>query len=267
MLPIERPKVFNNCSASSPNRWWLILVCVLALAGCNEESLYSMLDETQANEVQAALLREQIDAHKVAAQDGEHWMVTVDRAAIPQAMAVLREQGLPRTRTTSIGQVFEKKGFVSSPLEERARYHYALSQELAGTLMEIDGVVSARVHVALPEAQVLEENRDSASVSVVMIQEPNVDLSPYETDIKAIVTDGIEGLDDVNRVTVKFFNRRESPPMPAPQQPDNTLTVATWMVWSAVAGALGLCLVVTAITAWIRRPARLLAPSVVENRS
>lgn len=265
MLPIEPPRASNSCFASSLKG--LILACVLVLAGCNEEALYSMLDETQANEVQAALLRERIDARKVAAQDGEHWMVTVDRAAIPAAMAILREQGLPRTRTTSIGQVFEKKGFVSSPLEERARYHYALSQELAGTLMEIDGVVSARVHVALPEAQVLDENQDSASVSVVMIQEPDVDLSPYETDIKAIVTDGIEGLDDVNRVTVKFFNRRESPPIPEPPGPEDTLTIETWVVWSGVAGAFGVCLLAILVTARVRRPARVPAPSVMESRS
>ncbi len=262
MLPIEPLKAFNSCSVSSLNRLLLSLLCVLALAGCNEETLYSMLDETQANEVQAALLRENIPANKVAAEDGEHWMVTVDRPSIPAAMAVLRERGLPRIQNTNIGQVFEKKGFVSSPLEERARYLYALSQELAGTLMEIDGVVSARVHVALPEEQVLADNKESASVSVVIIQQPGIDLSPFETDIKAIVTDGIEGLDDVNRVTVKFFSRRESPPLPELPTESNTLTVDLWMLWSAAAGALVLCLAAVAVTARLRRPGKALATTM-----
>ncbi len=265
MLRIEPLKGFSSCSASSPKRLLLMLLCVLVLAGCNEETLYSMLDETQANEVQAALLRENIPANKVAASDGEHWMVTVDRPSIPAAMAVLRERGLPRIQNTTIGQVFEKKGFVSSPLEERARYLYALSQELGGTLMEIDGVVSARVHVALPEEQVLADNKQSASVSVVIIQQPGVDLSRYETDIKAIVTDGIEGLDDVNRVTVKFFSRRESPPLPEMPAENDSLTLELWMIWSAAAAALALCVASAAITARLRRPAKALVPSTAER--
>ncbi|MCG8614167.1 MAG: hypothetical protein MI864_26950 [Pseudomonadales bacterium] len=109
-----------------------------------------------------------------------------------------------------MGDVFKKEGFVSSPTEERARFLYAISQELTQTLMEIDGVITARVHVALPEKALLSENQGSASVSVVVIQSPNANLSNYETDIKAIITDGVEGLDDVNKVTVKFFTRNES---------------------------------------------------------
>jgi type III secretion protein J len=110
-----------------------------------------------------------------------------------------------------MGDIFKKEGFVSSPLEERARYLYALSQELAQTLSLIDGVVSARVHVALPEHRPLDDAPRSASAAVAIIQEPDVDLSPLEIDIKAIITDGVEGLDDVNRVTVKFFTRRSQP--------------------------------------------------------
>lgn len=258
MLRIELPRVFNSCSASSPDRLirTVLLAVVTLLAGCNDEALYSMLDETQANDVQAALLRAEIPARKVAAKDGEHWAVTVGRANIPAAMAALHELGLPRDKKQSIGQVFEKKGFVSSPLEERARYLYALSQELAGTLMEIDGVVSSRVHVALPEERVLEDNPQSASVSVVLVQEPGVDLTPYETDIKAIVTDGIEGLDDVNRVTVKFFSRRKSEPLPVIQQTTAGLTLEWWMVWGTGGGVLLLLLISVLATFWLSRSSK-----------
>ena len=123
-------------------------------------------------------------------------------------MAVLTAAGLPRQQLRSLGDVFPKEGFVSSPLEERARYVFALSQEVEQTLLQFDGVVDARVHIALPERNVLDDKPQSASASVVIIEQPGAHLESRETDIKAIVTDGIEGLRDVNRVTVKFFTRR-----------------------------------------------------------
>ncbi|MBL4866601.1 MAG: type III secretion inner membrane ring lipoprotein SctJ [Pseudomonadales bacterium] len=181
---------------------------MIMLSACNESPLYSKLTEQQANEVEAALLSANIDAHKEPAIDGEHWVISVSREEFPLSMSVLKSLGLPRTPKKTMGEIFAKKGFVSSPLEERARYLHALSEEFSTTLMEIDGVASARVHVALPDSSLLEEDKRSASVSVIIIQEPDADLTSHETDIKAIITDGVEGLDDVNKVTVKFFSRK-----------------------------------------------------------
>lgn len=185
----------------------ILLLATLALTACSGTPLYSALDEQQANEIEAALLDSGIDADKHPTAKSAGWSVEVAKGDVPQAMQVLAARGLPRPSQTSLGEVFEKKGFVSSPLEERARYLYALSQELSRTLMQLDGVISARVHIALPEKDALGESHDSASASVVIIHDEGSDVAARETDIKAIVTDGVEGLNDVNRVTVKFFPR------------------------------------------------------------
>lgn len=195
------------------------LMMVALLSGCQDSLLYSALAEQSAVEVEAALLTAGIDVRKKPAGDGANWTLTVPREDLPRAVALLRDQGLPRIQNPSMGDVFKKEGFVSSPLEERARYLYALSQELSQTLMLIDGVVSARVHVALPDRRPLDDSQRSASASVAIIQEPDIDLSHLEIDIKAIITDGIEGLDDVNRVTVKFFSRRHQPASQLSEQP------------------------------------------------
>ena len=186
--------------------WVALTVCLLA--GCTRGPLYSDLTEPQANEVQAALLSAGIDARKEAMVKSKGWAIEVDRSDVPHAMAVLGASGLPRQPLRTLGEVFPKEGFVSSPLEERARYVFALSQEVEQTLLQLDGVVDARVHIAMPERSVFDDKSPSASASVVIIEQPGASLETRETDIKAIVTDGIEGLSDINRVTVKFFTRR-----------------------------------------------------------
>ncbi len=187
-----------------------VFIAIAAITGCDQSPLYSALDEQQANQIEATLLAANIDAYKQKTGKDSGWSVTVARPDIAQAMLLLEEKGLPKVTTPTLRDVFPKEGFVSSPREEKARYIYALSQELASTITLIDGVVAARVHVALPEKQLLADTITPASASVVIIQEPGLDLSKYATDIKAIVTDGIEDMKDVNRVTVKFFSKRKA---------------------------------------------------------
>jgi type III secretion protein J len=194
------------------HRRWLLMTLALSLAagmlaGCSRSPLYTDLTETQANEVQAALLSAHIDAQKAQMTKAKGWSIVVAHDDIPNAMAVLGAAGLPRQALRTLGDIFPKESFVSSPLEERARYIFALSQEVQQTLMQLDGIVDARVHIALPERSLLDDKPQSASASVVIIERPGANLEMRETDIKAIVTDGIEGLKDINRVTVKFFTR------------------------------------------------------------
>lgn len=184
-----------------------MLAACLALTGCGRAVLYGNLSEQQANEVEAVLLASHIDADKTLAENKKGWSVTVSKSDFPAAMQLLKSAGLPAEPFESMGEVFKKEGFVSSPTEERARYLFAMSQELSHTLEQIDGVVAARVHIALPENDPLSEGKKSASASVVIIEQPGAKLRERETDIKAIVTDGVEGLEDINKVTVKFFTR------------------------------------------------------------
>jgi type III secretion protein J len=111
--------------------------------------LLTDIPEGEANEVLSALADAGIVARK---QDGKEGMVSlaVDQRQIGKAISLLHSEGLPRERFAKMGEVFRKEGLISSPLEERARYLWALSQELSATVSQIDGVLKARVHVVLP---------------------------------------------------------------------------------------------------------------------
>ncbi len=195
-----------------------LLLSALVLAGCGRMSLYNNLTEAQANQVAAALLGNGVDAQKKLSKDKKGWVVNVQKADMAYAMQILNAEGLPSERYETLGEVFRKKGFVSSPLEEKARYLHGLSQELARTLSTLEGVRHARVHIAMPDRDVLTNEAKPSSASIVIVAHPEANISQRETDIKAIVKDSIEGLDDVNKVTVKFFDGQavEAPIAQAP---------------------------------------------------
>jgi len=184
-----------------------LLAFLVLLAGCNDRvALYSDLSEQQANEVHAALRGEGIEAVKRNAEDGA-WAIDVPADSSPDAMAVLEARGLPRRDFASMDKLFSGEGFVSSPQEDRARYIYGLSQGLEETLTGLDGVVRARVHLALPEEDKLSKEDKSGSAAVVVVHRPNAGLPQRETNIRAVVTDGVEAIHDPNQVTVEFFER------------------------------------------------------------
>jgi type III secretion protein J len=142
----------------------------------------------------------------------------------------LSAQGYPRETFDSMGKVFKREGFVSSPLEERARLLHAMSQEISNTVANIDGVVTARVHLSLPEKNPLIDKAPPASAAVFIKHRPERNLSGQITQIKALVVNSIEGL-AYDNVTVALFPA-ESIPAEAAKAPAATTAAGT-----AVAGA------------------------------
>jgi type III secretion protein J len=197
-----------------PGRAACALLAALALAGCGTQEIYGRLKEDQANEMIAALRDAHIDAGKTPEKDGR-WSVTVATDDFSKAIQLLRARGLPREDFASLGTLFEKKGLVSSPTEERARLIYGLSQELGHTVSEIDGVVQARVHLAIPEADPLSERVRPASAAVFVKYQPGYDLRSQAGAIKALVTNSIEGL-SIDRVSVVMVPAQAPPPRERP---------------------------------------------------
>jgi type III secretion protein J len=207
----------SNSSGSSPEiavmrRLVAAIVACLTLAACGHEPLYADLDEQQANEMLAVLVRAGMDAAKVRAEKG--WSIEIGRKDLPRAVQILKAEGYPREHFDSLGQVFHKEGFVSTPLEERARLLYALSQELSRTVSSIDGVIVARVHLAIPERRPLSDEKPLSSASVFIKYKPGSQVVNKTASIKALIVNSVEGLPYEN-VTVTFF-ASETPDPAAP---------------------------------------------------
>ena len=220
----------------------------LLLSACGEQELYTGLTQRQANEMTAVLRNAGIDAQKVA-RDAERYAVQAPRDNFSQAIEVLRANGYPRDGYDTLGQVFKKEGFVSSPLEERARFTHALSQEISNTISSIDGVVIARVHLAVPERDPLSDKPRLSSASVFIKHRPGVDLSGRVGQVKALVVNAIEGL-PYDNVTVALF---AAEPLPSRSVlPAAPLAGLDTLLWSLLAAG-ALQAVGGGLWAWRRR--------------
>lgn len=180
-----------------------LLPLLLLLVGCKAD-LYTKVQEREANEMLAVLLKNGVDALRVAAKDGTI-TIQVEQTQIASAIDLLNGEGLPRHAFKSLGEVFSAAGLIASPIEERARYVYALSEELSRTISDIDGVLSARVHVVLPKNDLLRRDTTPSSASVFIRHDSRANLSILLPQIKMLVANSIEGL-SYDKVAVVFVS-------------------------------------------------------------
>lgn len=185
-------------------RSWGAVVLACVLAGCGARiDLYTGMSEQDANEVVSALMQAGVNSEKVATPK-QGFTVKVDQHQMAKALSHLYNLGLPRSTYQRMGDVFKKDGVVSTPLEERSRYLYALSQELEQTLSQIDGVILARVHPVLPERLVPGEAAQPSSCSVMIKHRSDWDPALYEDRIRRLVVSSIPGLSRTPRSAVSI---------------------------------------------------------------
>lgn len=186
----------------------LMIGLLVLLSGCQKVELYSNLTEREGNEILAVLLGHDIPATKTRAK--EFVTISVPESEVARAIELLRRQGFPRERFTDLGQIFQKQGLISSPMEERVRYTYGLSQMLAETLTQIDGVLSARVLIVLPEEPAFGRKPAPSSASVFVKYLPGLEIEESIPRIKTLVQNSVDGL-SYDKISVALFPQHESP--------------------------------------------------------
>ncbi|RYX91567.1 MAG: EscJ/YscJ/HrcJ family type III secretion inner membrane ring protein [Comamonadaceae bacterium] len=173
---------------------WLASLCLgLLLAGCDTQ-LIANLSEAEANQALEVLLAAKISAHKQTPDAGKTWLVQVPDGLIVQSLELLRTNGLPQPRHANLGEMFRKDGLVSTPVEERVRFIYGVSQELSETLMTMDGVVAARVHIVMPQNDRLAPAPRPASASVFIKHRQGLEPALFMAPVKNLVAHSVEGL-------------------------------------------------------------------------
>jgi type III secretion protein J len=176
----------------------------LAGAGCQTAVLHG-LSEQETNQVIAVLQDQGIMASKEPdnAEAGT-WKVVVPRKDASRVWSVLQGYRLPSTRGRRFQDVFGKSKLVMAPLEEKALFLEALQGEIAHTLESVSGIVSARVHVAIPEPDLSGQTTHEVKASVMLEYHPDPSGRPplREEEVRGVVASGVNDLKPENVAVV-----------------------------------------------------------------
>ena len=155
---------------------WLVLWS----QGQNYSVLYGQLSERESGQVMDALTAAGIE-YKLSPSGA----VSVPEAKVQEARIRLASQGLPQSDAMGIEMIQKDSPLGSSSMMESARYQSVLETELARTIMKVQGVQGARVHLALPKPSVFLQDAHKATASVMLQLYPGRRLEPGQ--VAAIV--------------------------------------------------------------------------------
>jgi flagellar M-ring protein FliF len=148
--------------------------------GQNFTVLYGQLSERESGQVMDALTAAGIE-FKLSPSGA----VSVPEAKVQEARIRLASQGLPQSDAMGIEMLQKESALGSSSMMESARYQSVLETELARTIIKVQGVQSARVHLALPKPSVFLRDSRKATASVMLQLYPGRRLEPGQ--VAAIV--------------------------------------------------------------------------------
>jgi type III secretion protein J len=251
----------EGCSARRWARAAGLTLIVLAASACSTNILHG-IDERAANDAARVLERAGIGAEKVPDETGggagssAHFTLRVARGDGARALDLLRALGLPREARHGFAETYGQPSLIPTASEERARYVDALAGEIERTLETVDGVVSARVHLVLEEADPLAADakpRTAARAAVLLATRPGHSPIARE-DVQRLVAGSVAGLDAgaVAVVLTAAPATAEDGPALAPLGPlrvtagSRTLLVGALAAGIVLLGVLAALLLVTA---------------------
>lgn len=168
---------------------------VLVVAACSTP-VASNLDENDANRVIVGLRDANVGATKKGDPQSEgKYLVEVAVSDVSLALAALQSRGLPAPQTAGILDSLGESGLVASRANEQARLVVGTAGELEASLRSVEGVLSARVHLAVPNQDPLlpdaEPKHPSASV---LLRHRGATPPIAATEVQRLVSGAVVGL-------------------------------------------------------------------------
>jgi flagellar M-ring protein FliF len=135
--------------------------------------LYGQMSERESGQVMDALTAAGIEFKLNPAG-----AILVADSKVQEARIRLASQGLPQSDAMGIEMIQKESALGTSSLMENARYQSVLETELARTIVKVQGVQTARVHLALPKPSVFLRDAHKATASVMLQLYPGRQLEP-----------------------------------------------------------------------------------------
>lgn len=193
------------CLAGCFNLLFIITLAGIISSCSSRVVILEGLTQDVANNVVLILGQENIIANKQFEKGGVY-TVTVRKSEEVEALSVLKANGLPNKIYASMGEIFKKDSFISSPMEEQGRFIFALQQEISQMLSQMHGVVSVQTQVSLPPPadDLWRSDTIKPAASVLIEYQRAYHLTLYTNRIKELVANSVPGL-TADRVEVVFM--------------------------------------------------------------
>lgn len=175
----------------------LLFSIMFRMEGSGKTLLFSGLAPAEASSIAARL-----DTMGVKYDlRGDGSAVYVDEKVALKTRMTLAGEGLPARG--SIGyEIFDKTDALgANTFVQNINKLRALEGELARTIMSLDGVSDARVHLVMPERRLFENEQSQASASIVLRTRGGTLDAGGVRAVRNLVASAVPGL-DVNRVTL-----------------------------------------------------------------
>jgi flagellar M-ring protein FliF len=160
-------------SLPTPKRIALVTVMALVLAGVMAVSVlgsretYGTLYSELATEDAAAIVEKLKTAQVPYKLDNSGTMILVPEERVPGLRLELAAAGLPHGGSVGF-EIFDRSKIGATEFEQQVNLRRALEGELARSVMSVNGVKAARVHLVLPERRLFAAREETASASVVV---------------------------------------------------------------------------------------------------
>jgi len=144
-----------------------VLVGVMAISVLSTRETYGTLYSELATEDASAIVEKLKTAQVPYRIEAGGAQILVPEERIPGLRLELASAGLPHGGSVGF-EIFDRSKIGATEFEQQVNLRRALEGELARSVMSIDGVKSARVHLVLPERRLFAAREESASASVVV---------------------------------------------------------------------------------------------------
>lgn len=169
-----------------------IIVVALWSSSQSFRPLYSQQERFDIGEIVSVLESEGI-SYRLQEQNGQ---VLVAEGDVARIRMLLAAKGVKAKLPTGLDSLKEDSSLGTSQFMETARYRHGLEGELVRTIMSLNAVSNARVHLAIPRQTLfVRQNSENPSASVMLEIKPGEDLKPAQVEaIINLVVGSVTGM-------------------------------------------------------------------------
>jgi flagellar M-ring protein FliF len=191
----------------------LVAFCVWAIVYTSKVAtapdytvLYSDLSQTDAGAV-VNRLKELKIAYRLEGNS----ISIAPASQVHELRLSLASEGLPKTGSVGF-ELFDGTNFATTTLGEVVKKQRALQGELERTIMSLDAVLAARVHISQPEKTIFAKQAQDPGASVLLKLKPGSELDKKQIrGIANFVATGVEGLKPENVTIIDEFGNLLTP--------------------------------------------------------